>query len=214
MKKFNTFLYEKTASLDVDCQKGFSPLCPDELPVPGGDLIVDALNKQAQFGKLRACSVDWHPADALWLATEDKPQFTPITDHPDLDMHWKAHCIVGTEGAQLLPGLPIQDYNYIVYKGTRPNMHPYGACYHDLSDTRTTGLIEFFKMSGIEHVIVGGLAFDYCVKTTAIQLSKHFKVTINLDATRSIGDPKVAVTELIAAGVVFVNLTPEENRFD
>ena len=208
------FNKQTTASLDVDCQKSFTPLCPDELPVPGGDQIVAALNKQAQFGKLRACSVDWHPANALWLATEDKPQFTPITDHPDLDMHWKAHCIVGTEGAQLLPGLPIQDYNYIVYKGTRPNMHPYGACYHDLSGTITTGLIEFFKTNGIEHVIVGGLAFDYCVKTTAIQLSKHFKVTINLDATRSIGDPESAVIELIAAGVVFVNLTPEENKFD
>ena len=25
------------ASLDIDAQKGFSPLCPNELPVAGGD---------------------------------------------------------------------------------------------------------------------------------------------------------------------------------
>lgn len=29
----------KIASFDVDAQKGFTPLCPDELPVPGGDAI-------------------------------------------------------------------------------------------------------------------------------------------------------------------------------
>jgi len=27
----------KIASFDVDAQKGFTPICPDELPVTGGD---------------------------------------------------------------------------------------------------------------------------------------------------------------------------------
>ena len=35
----------KTASFDVDAQKGFTPICPDELPVAGGDEIVDALRR-------------------------------------------------------------------------------------------------------------------------------------------------------------------------
>ena len=30
----------KIASFDVDAQKGFTPLCPNELPVPEGDTIV------------------------------------------------------------------------------------------------------------------------------------------------------------------------------
>ncbi|WBJ44485.1 hypothetical protein [Pseudomonas aeruginosa] len=37
----------KIASFDVDAQKGFTPLCPDELPVPGGDAIGAALNQLA-----------------------------------------------------------------------------------------------------------------------------------------------------------------------
>ncbi len=34
----------KTAAFDVDAQKGFTPLCPDELPVVGGHLIGAELN--------------------------------------------------------------------------------------------------------------------------------------------------------------------------
>ena len=30
----------KTVSHNVDPEKGFTPLCPNELPVPGGDEIV------------------------------------------------------------------------------------------------------------------------------------------------------------------------------
>ena len=34
-----TVVYNRTASHNVDPQKGFTPLCPDELPVPDGHLI-------------------------------------------------------------------------------------------------------------------------------------------------------------------------------
>ena len=34
-------------SIDVDAQKTFSPLCPQELPVAEGDTIVAELNAQA-----------------------------------------------------------------------------------------------------------------------------------------------------------------------
>lgn len=43
----------KIASFDVDAQKGFTPLCPDELPVPGGDAIGGALNQLASRAALR-----------------------------------------------------------------------------------------------------------------------------------------------------------------
>ena len=43
----------KIASFDVDAQKGFTPLCPDELPVPGGDTIAPALNQLAARASLR-----------------------------------------------------------------------------------------------------------------------------------------------------------------
>jgi len=180
-------LWYNTASLDVDAQCGFTPLCPDELPVPDGDSIVAALNAQAKFARIRVGSKDWHPVDAMWLTSEDKPQFTPIEGYPNLDLHWNAHCIARTKGAELLPGLPkTSEYDFMVYKGMEIDMHPYGACYHDLEHKISTGLIEYLKSQKIKRVLVGGLAFDYCVRITAIQLSKHFHVVVNKQATRAI----------------------------
>lgn len=204
MNKFNTFLYEETASLDVDAQKGFSPLCPNELPVPNGDTIVDALNNQAKYAKFRVGSKDWHPANAFWIASKEHPQFSPILSPnlllDNMDVYWNAHCIAGTEGADLLPGLPpVSGYDFMVYKGLERDMHPYGACYHDLKGTRSTGLIEFLKANGVKNVIVGGLALDYCVKSTVFQLAPHFKVLINLAACRAIGDEEMVKNIVVAA---------------
>ena len=39
----------RIASFDVDAQKGFTPLCPNDLPVDGGHEIVDSLNEQAEI---------------------------------------------------------------------------------------------------------------------------------------------------------------------
>ncbi len=44
---------KKTASLDIDPQKGFTPLYPEELPVAGGETIADELNSQALFAGFR-----------------------------------------------------------------------------------------------------------------------------------------------------------------
>lgn len=192
---------DKIASMDVDCQKGFTPLCPNELPVPDGHNIVAALNAQAKLARLRVGSKDWHPANALWIATEEYPQFTP-TGYPNMDLRWNAHCIAGTEGAELLPGLPpVTDYDFMVYKGLERDMHPYGACYHDLNEKISTGLIEFLKDKKIETVILAGLALDYCVKTTALQLVKHFNVIVNLSACRAIGQPDGAIKDMLQQGI-------------
>ena len=187
MKK--TF-YEDVVSLDVDAQRGFTPLCPGELPVPEGDQIVPELNAQAKFAFMRVGSKDAHPRNPVWLANQSHPVLSPVVGQDNADLYWPAHCVPGTPGFELLPGLPkVEEYDFFVYKGIEPHMHPYGACFHDLGDTRSTGLIEWLADGKIDTVIVGGLATDYCVMTTCIQLLGHgFKVILNLGACRAI-DP-------------------------
>ncbi len=198
------FNREYTASFDIDCQKGFTPLCPDELPVPGGDEITYALNRQAEKASVRIASKDWHPSGAFWIADEEHPQFSPI-EGKNLDIRWASHCIGGTRGAELLDGLPHpSEYDFFVWKGMEPDMHPYGACYHDLEEKNSTGVIEFLIMKKITHIIVGGLATDYCVKTTALQLKKAgFEVTVNLEACRGISVDTIegALEEMKNAGI-------------
>jgi nicotinamidase/pyrazinamidase len=88
-----------------------------------------------------------------------------------------------------------------------PDMHPYGACYHDHAQRLSTGVIEFLKQHQINTVIVGGLALDYCVKKTVLQLlSAQFEVIVNLAATRALAleTQQSTLTELEQIGVKFI----------
>ncbi len=194
-----------TAAFDIDAQKGFTPICPDELPVPGGDTIVNELNKNATFANYRIGSKDAHNKNALWVATPEKPQFSEV-GKPNVDIRWNSHCNVGTKGFELIDGLPDPlEYDYFVWKGIENNTHPYGACYHDLKKSKTTGVIEFLKANNIEMVIAGGLATDYCVLETVLELTKAgFQVILNLKACRGIAEEttKTAIATMKEKGII------------
>ncbi len=194
----------KIASFDVDAQKGFTPLCPDELPVPGGDAIAPALNQLAERASLRLGSKDAHSPQAAWVAPSHAEMLKPLP-LANADLSWVSHCVPGTPGFELLDELPVPlDYDYFVWKGVEPDLHPYGACYHDLADKRSTGAIEFLRQNGVERVLVGGLALDYCVKTTALQLRRAgFAVDVYLPACRAIAEhtANAACAEMRAAGI-------------
>ncbi|WP_192981390.1 nicotinamidase [Pseudomonas sp. EggHat1] len=177
----------KIASFDVDAQKGFTPLCPNELPVPEGDAIVPALNQLAARAQLRIGSKDAHSPQAAWVVPEHAQMLQPLP-LANADLTWVSHCVPGTPGFELLDGLPAPlDYDYFVWKGVEPDLHPYGACYHDLAEKRSTGVIEFLRQNDVDLVVVGGLALDYCVKTTALQLRRAgFEVIVHLPACRAI----------------------------
>lgn len=182
-----TVLFSKTASHNVDPQKGFTPLCPDELPVPDGHNIVSELNGQNSIVAYKTFSKDIHPMNAIWLASSDKPQFSPV-EGENVDIRWNAHCMSGTKGAELLDGLNVTNYDFFVAKGFEPDLHPYSSCYHDLKKTISTGLIEWYDSKDISTVIVAGLATNYCVAETVKDLSNAgFQVILNLGGCRGIG---------------------------
>lgn len=197
----------KTATFDVDAQKGFTPLCPNELPVAGGETLAPVLNRMAGLGCFRVGSKDAHCATAAWV-NPDRSLMASPTGLTEAPLYWPSHCVVGTEGFELLDGLPQpQDYDYFVWKGIETNLHPFGACFHDVSERRTTGVIEVLRSQGIERVIVGGLAFDFCVKDTAIQLAKAgFEVIVLKEACKAISEETAAAATraMGAAGVEIV----------
>lgn len=195
------------ASFDVDCQYTFTPECPGELPVPGGMDIVDELNLQAGKAAYRLGSKDAHHATAVWVADQQHPQFTPLQGD-NVDQYWVPHAIIGTKGFESIAGLPvITEYDFFVWKGIELDMHPYGVCYHDLANRLSTGVIEFLRDKEVTTVIVGGLATDYCVKTTVLQLlAAGFQVIVNLGACRGIAKETIAIAqqEMELAGARFV----------
>jgi nicotinamidase/pyrazinamidase len=199
---------KKTASFDIDSQKSFTPLCPKELPVANGDKIGSALNFMASLASLRVGSKDAHTPTAPWVVGSQQEMMKP-TGLKHADLTWVSHCVPGTEGFELLDELPKPlQYDYFVWKGVEPELHPYGACYHDLDNKLSTGVIEYLKLNGVERVLVGGLALDYCVKTTALQL-RHagFEVVVYLEACRAIEAKSGldAIDEMSAAGIKIAN---------
>ena len=199
----------RTASFDVDAQRTFTPLCPDELPVPDGDAIADELNRQAELARFRVGSKDAHSPKAAWVTDDASKIGAPGVEGENVEEYWPVHAVPGTEGFELLPGLPRPaDYDFFVWKGVELDMHPYGACYHDLAERMSTGVIEWLKSKGVTHVLVGGLATDYCVEATARQLAEAgFRVILNLAACRGIAPEttEAALEALRAAGVQIVN---------
>lgn len=196
------------ASFDVDAQKTFTPLCPDELPVEQGDQIVSELNAQAKLAQYRIGSKDAHPANAVWVANEQHPPLTPVAGD-NVDIHWPRHAVPGTRGFELLDGLPRPiEYDYFIWKGVEPDLHPYGACFHDLAQTRSTGVIEFLHAHHITTILVGGLATDYCVRATVLSLCQAgFQVILNKAACRGVnpGSTKKALDDMQAAGTLIYN---------
>ncbi|NOH81640.1 isochorismatase family protein [Vibrio sp. RE86] len=197
----------ETASVDVDPQKGFSELCPNELPVQGALEIVEQLRLNHEKAVIRLVSRDMHPPGAAWEAETPAQMLEPV-GLPEVDIKWNPHCVVGTEGVELLPGLPnVRDYDFQINKGIDPDAHPYGAFYHDQADTLSTGGIEFLLSKGIKHVVVGGLALDFCVKKSVEQLvDAGFNVVLNLASTRAVfpDNANAVVEELKNLGVTIV----------
>lgn len=174
-----------TALLIIDAQKGFTELCPDELPVPGALKIVGEiskyLNNEMTLVRYLIGSKDAHSPNAIWVANEKQPQFTKL-DYPNADMAWNLHCVPGTKGYELIDGLPDETtFDYFIWKGISPDLHPYSACYADLKKELSTGLIEYLQLHSIENVICVGLATEYCVLNTVVDLREFgFRVIVDL----------------------------------
>ncbi|MFC5081025.1 nicotinamidase/pyrazinamidase [Vibrio thalassae] len=200
-------LKSQTAALDVDPQKGFSELCPNELPVVGALDIVKELKNNHSKASVTLVSRDMHPPGALWEAETPEQMLEPV-GLPEVDIKWNPHCVVGTLGVELLPGLPsVRDYDFQINKGIDPDAHPYGAFFHDQADTLSTGGIEFLQYKQIKNVVVGGLALDFCVKKSIEQLIEaKFNVILNLAATRAVFPENVqdVVSHLSNLGVKVV----------
>ena len=102
------------ALIIVDYQNDFNP--PDgALAVPGGDAIADRLNELAADDRYEVviATRDWHPPDHESFAEQGGP--------------WPVHCVQGTPGAELHPGLDQSQVDAIVDKGQARDTEGYSA---------------------------------------------------------------------------------------
>lgn len=161
-----------TSLLVVDVQCGFTSLCPDELPVPGGVEIVPAINEllAMPFARIDATQ-DWHsPNHRSFLGRADNL--------------YPPHCVMGTRGAEFLPGLHTERFSTIWLKGYDPNFEAYAVT------AQHPGFAALLKASSITDVVVCGIATNICCYFAARDLRQAgFNVTIVEDASAGIDVP-------------------------
>jgi len=192
--------------LVVDVQNDFCP--GGNLPVPDGDRIVPLVNRlSAQFPHV-VFTQDWHtPAHASFASTHHKQPFQTTPVAYGEQVLWPDHCVQGTPGAEFHRDLDVTRAEMIVRKGFRPGIDSYSAFYENDQRT-TTGLAGYLRERGFRHVYLCGLAFDFCVKWSALDARREgFQATVIEDATRAIdlNDSLAAARqEMAAAGVGLV----------
>jgi nicotinamidase/pyrazinamidase len=105
----------ESALIVVDVQRGFTTLCPEELPVPGGLEIVPAINRLLGLDWARIdATQDWHPSD-----------HRSFLGHAD--NLYRPHCVMGTRGAEFVPGLDTHRFHAIWRKGFQRDFEAYAV---------------------------------------------------------------------------------------
>jgi len=121
---------------------------------------------------------------------------------------WPDHCVQGTWGQELDERIVVRTGATTVKKGFSAVVDSYGVFHNNLGISESN-LKEIFTGLGVKEVYVVGLAYDYCVKNSALQSAASFKTTVLLDGTKAVVPSAIpsVTAELQAAGVTVGNST-------
>jgi len=205
----------KTLLLLIDVQNDF---CSNgALAVPDGDGIIASLNaltaKYTAAGGKVAATQDWHPPGHSSFASSHpgkKPGDIIKLPNGLEQVLWPDHCVQGEWGAAFHSGFDLKPVSLIIRKGFRHELDSYSA-FFDNDHKTSTGLKGWIKGLGINTVIIGGLATDYCVLYSALDSAKlGFDTIVVEDVVRGVDYPKGSVEKAIAtmrsAGIGFMPL--------
>jgi nicotinamidase/pyrazinamidase len=201
-----------SALLVVDMQPDF--MAGGALAVEGADRIVEpirALMESETFG-ICAATQDWHPPGHVSFASTQpgRKPFDAIGLYGHEQTLWPDHCVQGTSGAELHPGLPWARVSVVVRKGMDPRCDSYSGFRNNWDENGgrpPTGLAGYLRERGIRDVAICGVARDFCCKWTAVDaVEAGFRVHFLWDLTRAV-DPRqngAVRSELEARGVTIL----------
>ena len=182
----------RRALIVIDMQPDFMP--GGGLAVPEGDEIIEGINTLIESGEFDVviASQDWH--------CKGHSSFTSSGGNGP----WPDHCVQGTPGAELVAELSTL-VNLIVRKGMDVRFDSYSAVKDE--GERFTGLDGILATLDIDEVWLVGVAYDYCVKATALDLLDFgYDVKIIRDLTRAVNKNDVPALEheLLNEGVQLI----------
>jgi nicotinamidase/pyrazinamidase len=189
---------DRTALVVVDVQNDFADPSGN-LYVQDGEKVVPTINREIERAQAAGVPVvytmDWHPPET--------PHFAKYGGK------WPVHCVRDTWGAQLHPGLKVVGDVIRKATGEEDGYSGFSMEHVPTGERRETGLEQFLRERGVEHVVIAGLATDYCVKETGLDaVRKGFEADVLTDATRPVevepGDGERALHVIEQAGVALV----------
>lgn len=198
----------RTALLIVDLQPDFMP--GGQLAVAEGDLIVPPIRDLVMSGRFDVvvATQDWHPPGHVSFASRHgKLPFDVIDLYGHEQVLWPDHCVQGTLGASLHSGMPRDWVDAIIRKGNDPAVDSYSGFRNNWNrwgERPPTGLGGYLHERGITHLLLCGLARDYCVKWSAEDaVDAGFKTRMLWDLTRPVdpGSDERVLADLEAKGV-------------
>jgi nicotinamidase/pyrazinamidase len=188
----NPPLSSRIALILVDVQPDFMP--GGTLACHEGDVIVpgiDALLRQRRFRHVVATQ-DWHPRGHVSFAGSHpgRAPFEQITLYGQPQTLWPEHCVQGTPGAELHPGIDWSALDAVIRKGSDPAVDSYSGFRenHGPHGSRpSTGLAGWLRERGVDEVVVCGLARDVCVLWTVQDaLDLGFRASVLWDLSRPV----------------------------
>ena len=181
----------KKALVIVDVQNDFCE--GGSLAVTGGAAVArgvtEFLREHRADYALVAATRDYHVDPGAHFAAE-----------PDFRDSWPVHCVAGTEGAELHPGLDRGLVDEVFDKGRDT------AAYSGFEARSASGKLlgERLKEAGVEELDVAGIATDYCVRGDRPRRSpkEGFRVRLlsRLSAGVAPGTSEQALEEMARAG--------------
>ena len=206
------------ALLVVDLQHDFLP--GGALGVPGGDEVIGPAAALAGGFRTVVATQDWHPPGHVSFASSHpgrRPYETLALPHAKQEL-WPDHCVRGTRGAALHPGVPDEAITLLLRKGTRREVDSYSAFRENVGpDGRrpTTGLGAWLKARGVRRIFLCGLARDFCVRWSAEDAAaERLEVVVVDDLTRAVFADRSWETDaaFARAGVRLVRSAELERR--
>jgi nicotinamidase/pyrazinamidase len=203
-RKMTLSITDSDVLLVIDVQNDFCP--GGALAVPDGDQVIPVINRTAARFSHIVFTQDWHPFGHLSFASSHpgRKPFESIAMQYGEQTLWPDHCVQGTKGAAFHADLQIPEAELILRKGFHPEIDSYSAFQENDRATKT-GLAGYLKERGLERVFIAGLAYDYCVRYSAVDArAAGLSAVVIEDACRAINlDDSVEATrrEFVASGV-------------
>jgi nicotinamidase/pyrazinamidase len=180
-------LVDRDVLLVIDVQNDFCD--GGALAVPHGQEVVPVIHRIAGRFRHIILTQDWHPRDHHSFASHHpgRAAFETMVVDNEQQVLWPDHCVQGTPGAELHPDLQLDHVELILRKGFRSNIDSYSAFRENDRITRT-GLTGYLRERGLGRIFLAGLAYDYCVRSSAVDsMQAGFETFVVEDACRGIG---------------------------